>query len=356
MRGLNNNIKLLIAFAVLLAGTISADLFYRKKKPLNYAEEMHAAAELAQEWFYIIRDLKQEKGVKSDLISNVANNFMIGDEWSDITSSLGSLEAKEISTNPDFAALIVRFLHEAGLRKGDRVGLILSGSFPSLAISSLAALQTTGMDAIVMSSLGASTYGANQPQVTWIDMEKALIRRGGLEYRSTLVSMGAEDDSGLGLFGEGREIIMRAAERNNIDLYMPASLVESIEHRVKILTDNEISLLINIGGNQASMGNCSHTLGIPNGLNNDMNICDDPERGVISHMNEAGLPFINMLNMKDISSRYGIDGAPGIHYSVSTNLYSSTSTNKLAISIILLIGLIPIWFLRKGKDLDTENI
>lgn len=353
MRVLKLNIRLLIALVVLTAGTISADHFYRKKKPLMNADNMHAAAELAQEWFNIIRDLKQEKGVESDALSNVVNNFMIGDEWSDITSSLGSLQAKEISTNPDFAALIVRFLYEAGLKEGDRVGLILSGSFPALAISTLAALHITGMDVIVMSSLGASTYGANQPRVTWIDMEKALIRRGGLKYKSTLVSMGAEDDSGLGLFGEGKNLIIRAAERNDIDLYVPLSLAESIRHRVEILDKNDISLLINIGGNQASMGNCSHTLGIPNGLNKEMDLCDDPERGVISYINEEGVPFVNMLNIKDLSSRYGIDGAPGIRYSESTNLYSSTSTNKLAISIILLIGLIPIWFLRKGGDLKN---
>ena len=215
MTGLKLNISLLIAFLVLLLGTLGADAFYRKRRPLRQTEEMHAAAELAQDWFYIVRDLKEDKGVKSDAFSNVANSFMIGDEWSDMTSSLGSLEAKEISTNPDFAALIVRFLDEAGLKKGDRVGLILSGSFPSLAISTLAALQTTGIDAIVMSSLGASTYGANQPEVTWVDMEKALIRKGGLKYKSLLVSMGAEDDSGLGLFGEGPDIIKRAAKRNS---------------------------------------------------------------------------------------------------------------------------------------------
>ncbi len=100
----------------------------------------------------------------------------------------------------------------------------------------------------------------------------------------------------------------------------------------------------------ASMGNCSHTLGIPNGLNKETTHCNDSERGVLSRMNEAGLPFVNMLNMKDLASRYGIDGAPGIQYSESKNLYHSTTSNKLAISIILLIGLIPIWFLRKAQD------
>jgi poly-gamma-glutamate system protein len=347
MRRLHLNIRLLIAFVVLLVGTLGAETFFRKRTPLRQVNEMHAATELAQDWFYIIRDLKEEKGVKSDAFSNVANSFMIGDEWSEITSSLGSQEAKEISTNPDFAALMVRFIYEAGLREGDRVGLILSGSFPSLAISTLAALQTTGIEAIVMSSLGASTYGANQPEVTWIDMEKVLLKKGGLKYESLIVSMGADDDAGVGLFGEGHDIIKRAAERNDIDLYIPESLRESIIHRVEILNTSDISLLINIGGNQASMGNCSHTLEIPNGLNSELTHCDDSERGVLSRMNEDGLPFVNMLDMKDLASRYGIDGAPGVQYSRSTNLYSSTRSNKVAISIILMLGLIPLWFLRK---------
>jgi len=343
------NIRLLFAFIVLLIGTLGADAFYRKKRPLKQVEEMHSAATLAQDWFYLIRDMKEERGIKSDAFSNVPNSFLIGDEWSEMTSSLGSQEAKEISTNPDFAALFVRLLYEAGLKNGDRVGLILSGSFPSLAITSLAALQTTGIEAVVMSSLGASTYGANQPEVTWIDMEKALLKKGGLKYESLIVSMGADDDAGLGLFGEGPDIIKRAAIRNDIDLYIPESLQESIEHRVEILSNENISLLINIGGNQAAMGNCSHTLGIPNGLNTELTHCTHSERGVMSRINEEGIPVVNMLDMKDLASRYGIDVAPGIRYSESTNLYSSTTSNKLAICIILLIGLIPIWFLRKKQ-------
>jgi poly-gamma-glutamate system protein len=347
MMKLNLNIRLLITFLVLLTGVLLADTYYRKKKPLKQVKEMHKASELAQQWFNLIRDYKEVEGIRSDVSSNVANSFMIGDEWSEITSSLGSLEAKEISTNPDFAALFVRFLHEAGLKKGDRVGVILSGSFPSLAISALAALQITEIEAIVMSSLGASTYGANQPELTWVDMEDILRQQGGLQYRSQLVSMGADDDAGLGLYGDGPELINRAAERNGIELYIPGSLIESIEYRVGILKAENIALLINIGGNQASMGSCNHSLGIPNGLSTELYHCAHSDRGVISRINEEGIPVINMLDMKNLASRYGIDGAPGIRYSKATSLYSATETNRIAISIILCIGLIPVWFLRK---------
>lgn len=352
MMRLNLNIKLLLAFCILLAGTIAADSLYRKRRPMDSVEKMNQAVELASEWFTIIEDLKTERNVVSDASSNVPNSFMIGDEWTEMTTSLGSLQAKEISSNPDFAALIVRLMDEAGVQEADRVGLIVSGSFPSLAISSLAALQVSGNDVILMSSLGASTYGANQADVTWLDMEEALIRRGGLKYRSMLVSMGADYDAGYGILDEGREMIQGAADRNNIELYIPDDIIASIEKRVEIMSSGDISLLINIGGNQASMGTCAHTLSIPNGLNMQFKVCDDADRGVISRMSEQGVPFINLLDMKNLASSYGIDMAPGNSYSRSTNLYTSTQSNKTLILVILLIALVPVALLRKRDDRD----
>lgn len=342
------NIRLLIAFCVLLAATLIADSFYRKRMPVEPADKMKEAVELAEEWFPLIEELKRERAIVSDVSSNVPNSFMIGDEWTEMTTSLGSLQSKEISSNPDFAALMVRLVDEAGLKEGDRVGLIVSGSFPSLAISTLAALQTSGMDVLLMSSLGASTYGANQPLATWSDMEKVLRLRGGLEFKSSLVSMGADYDAGQGILEEGRDMILNAALRNNIDLYIPGDIIESINRRVEMLSEYNISLLVNIGGNQASMGTCAHTLGIPNGLVTQYQGCDDPDRGVIIRMSEQGVPFINLLNIKDLASTYGIDVAPGISYSESTNLYTSTQSNKTVITLLLLLGLVPLVFLRKN--------
>lgn len=47
---------------------------------------------------------------------------MIGEEYTDITTTLGSIEAKRTAADPDMAALLVRMFSEAGLRSGDRVG------------------------------------------------------------------------------------------------------------------------------------------------------------------------------------------------------------------------------------------
>jgi poly-gamma-glutamate system protein len=347
MKPLNQDIRLLIAFVVLLIGAGVSQFFVRKSQPFEYTQSMNEAVDLTKRWFSVIEDLKREKGIKSDAASNVPYNYMIGDEWSDITTSLGSLEAKETSTNPDFSALVVRLLHEAAITNKDKVGVILSGSFPSLSISVLAALQTANVDALIMSSLGASTYGANQPGATWLDMESALIRQGGMKFHSSLVSIGAGEDNGIGLSSEGLSFIRQAAYRNKVDLYMPASLKESIDKRVDIFEKSGISLLINIGGNETAIGNCQHSLSIPNGLNSKMSGCYDENRGLIIRMNQLKVPFINMLDIKDLAGRYGIAVSPGKSYAKATNLYDQTKTNKPILVFILAIGLIPVYFLRR---------
>jgi len=345
------DIRLLIAFLVLLAGSFASESLLQDKVPMKYGDSMTMAADLAREWFSVIEELKNEKGVISDAGSNVPYSFMIGDEWSEITTSLGSLEAKETSTNPDFAALIVRLLNEADVKKGDRVGVILSGSFPSLAISALAALQIMEIDAIVMSSVGSSTYGANQPDVTWVDMESRLVNRAGMKYRSSIVSTGAGKDAGVGLTEEGITYIQEAARRNGISLFAPSSLIESIEIREAIFQKEEISLLINIGGNESALGSCSHSLGIPNGLNLTFDGCSDITRGVISRIGESGIPFINMLDIKDLASRYGIAVSPGSEYAESTNLYEKNRKRVPGMIIILIIGLSTLLLIKKNSYL-----
>jgi len=346
MKSRSINIKLLFVFVVLLTGTILSESLFRKQSPLPYSGTMIESAELTKRMFKVIEKLKSDRNIVSDAMSGVPFSFMIGDEWSDITTTLGSLNAKEISTNPDFSALIVRLLHEADISKGDKVGVILSGSFPSLAISALAALQTMEIESVVMSSLGASTYGANQPDATWADMESAL-KREGLHINTVLASIGAGDDAGAGLSDVGLAIIRNAAYRNKVELYIPPTLSVSIDRRVEIFKEAQISLLINIGGNETALGNCPHSLSIPNGLHSSLSVCTDETRGVVARMLEAGIPFINMLDLKDLASRYGIDVSPGMNYSESTSLYETTSTNKKVLGIILFISLMPIFILRK---------
>ncbi len=356
MKHFRTHIRLLLTFLVVLTGSVLAWSFDRKAPELSCAPEMRQAVQLAGEWFRLIGDLKKERGISSDAASRVPNAFMIGDEWSDITTTLGSQQAKEISSNPDFAALVLRWLSEDGIKKGDKVGLILSGSFPSLAISTLAALQTMEADVVMFSSVGASTYGANQPDLTWLDMENQLRQAGDLRFSSAVVSAGANGDNGSGINDEGLKIIEDAAARNGVSLYHPQNIEEAILYKTKLLQEENISLLINIGGNMASMGACTHSLSIPNGFHRTCNTCSDSTRGILMRMNETGVPFIHLLDIKDLAIQYGIDPEPGTGYAVSTRLYTRADKNRLLPSLILGVCLLPLFFISRKNLPKSEKL
>ena len=339
MKRLPDTIRLLIVFVVFLTGWLTADELFFSREILPYQEEMAEARDLAIEFFGITGTEKMQRGILSDAGSRVRYNELIGNDFSSITTTLGSLNAKEISTNPDFAALAVRLVRESGIPPGSTVGITLSGSFPAIGMSVLAALQTQEMKVIMMSSLGASSYGANQPGASWLDMESWLREKGALKYQSDIVTLGGEEEIGLGMLPEGVKLLRQTVEKNNYAYYTPKNLKESIDFKSMVFKEQNIALLINIGGNQASLGRCVHSSNIPTGLNKKLKRCQHEERGILQEMNEAGVPIIHFLNIRELALRYGIDTSPGIQYASSSKLYVNIKKNKLALGAFLVFGL-----------------
>lgn len=152
-----------------------------------------------------------------------------------------------------------------------------------------------------MSSLGASSYGANDPEATWIDIENWLNNYGGLKYKSVFVTFGAEGDTGGGLSDIGIEIMKSAIKRTNRTFYIPNSLKESIDKHIQVLNENHVDILINIGGTHASLGDCIHNTTIPNGYIPKLITCKDSLRGIIYRFAEQGKPIIHFLNIKNLA-------------------------------------------------------
>jgi poly-gamma-glutamate system protein len=315
------------------------------------APRMHEAALLADRWFTLIEKKKAAAGIISPDGSGVRHGGMLGQEFSEITTTLGSLEAKEVALNPDFAALMVRLLDEAGVDSSSTVGVMLSGSFPTLGISTLAALQTVGAKALVLSSLGASMYGANQPGATWIDMEQWLQEGGGLNYRSVLVTMGGEGDAGGGLPEEGLAVLRSAAQRSRVPLYVPSTLQDAIRKRTEMLQANKIDLLINIGGNQASLGGCVHGATIPNGYHDALSACNDPGRGVVVRMAERGIPVIHVLNIRDLAVRYGVQMMTPDSPDSVAGVYRTAATKRTIVSagLVTILGMLAAFRMRRSE-------
>ena len=147
-----------------------------------------AAARVMQQGMEAVRLEKARVGLAPDPDDDPRGSGMIGERMTDLTTTVGSLPSKRTSTRPEFAAAAVEMLVEAGAREGDRVAVSFSGSFPALNVAVLSAVKALGLRPVVISSVGASMYGANQPGMTWLDMEAVLARDGILPYRSAACS------------------------------------------------------------------------------------------------------------------------------------------------------------------------
>ncbi|MCX6136516.1 MAG: poly-gamma-glutamate system protein [Ignavibacteriales bacterium] len=346
--------KLGILFCLALLAYFLVNSF-AERGTLRYDEPgMREATALAGRWFSIIEEEKMLRGISSNSGGISPHSQLIGDEYSDITTTLGVLDAKHTALNPEFAALFVRMLHDAGISSGNVVGLSLSGSFPSLSISMLAALQTIGAEGAIISSLGASSFGANQPAMTWIDMESTLRREGGLKYRSEMVTLGAESDTGGGLSEQGIALLEAAARRNGIALFHPRDFEDAVRQRVDFFVSHRTVLLVNIGGNHAMMGNCVHSSMIPNDYHRVLRTCLHNDRGAIYRLNERGIPLLHILNIRSLAVAHGLPLEPN-GYAESPQLHRTKKADKalvLALTTILCAAMF-ILFRRKpdGREM-----
>ncbi|MBU1898389.1 poly-gamma-glutamate system protein [Myxococcota bacterium] len=187
---------LVIALMSLLALALIEQLRFDHR--LAHYEEKMAAAEMAQRAMQTVRAERVKQGWKPNVKYDPTRSGIIGVLVSSVTSNKGYIQAKQTSVNPNFAALIVHFLKEANLQEGDLVAVGFSGSFPALNIATLAALETLKLKPIAITSASASQWGANDPKMLWLDMERLLVERHVFEHRSVAASLGGIGDLGGG--------------------------------------------------------------------------------------------------------------------------------------------------------------
>jgi len=91
--------------------------------------ETLAAAELMSESVALISGYCLKNNININGEADPAFTGLIGPEISDITTTVGHLESKRTSLNPEFASLIVRLLSDAGVVADDNMAMASSGSF-----------------------------------------------------------------------------------------------------------------------------------------------------------------------------------------------------------------------------------
>ena len=262
----------------------------------------------------VIQEARRAEGIESEAADGGPASTFIGAETTSITTTLGNLEAKRLATSPAWARALTLRLHQAGLRRGDVVAAGLSGSFPGLNLALLAACQSLELNLVAVSSVTASSWGANQPGFTWPEIEARLVKAGVIGQATIAVTAGGAGDRALDLDDEGRADADRIATavglRLGIPVLRPGSFEEAVARRLdayrRAAGGRPIQLYANVGGTDASLGRSAAVLHLRNGFLPGVPFDFSRDRGVMARFAERGVRVLTLLNVRDLALRWNI--------------------------------------------------
>lgn len=301
---LKKRLALALALVWLVSGLALTLAGASEKRAGDYEVKLQASA-LMQEWMDAVKGYKLEAGLEL-IPEDIHQTGLLGESYTYITTTHGALEAKRTTANPDMAALMVEMLTQAGVETGDTVGAGFSGSFPAMNLAVLAACQTMGVRCVYIASVGASTYGANQPECTFPDMVCRLYQDGLLDTAPALVTPGGRDDCGLDMDEELREQVLERVAGYGVEIMREPDFEANIRARMALYQEQgPIRCFIGVGGNLTTTGTSGETVSyglIPAGKIRAV----AQNSGLVQRYNNQGLPVLHLLNIKQLVADYGL--------------------------------------------------
>lgn len=325
----------------------------------KYYNEMYIASRKMEKLLVEVKKEKLKRGFEID--SNIDKNStgLIGLEWSEISTTLGDEVAKRTSTNTDFAALITKKIKELDLGQGDRVAVNMSSSFPALNLAVISALDTLGLEGVIVNTVGSSSYGANIKDFTYLDMEKHLYNSGLIKNTSIAYSFGGIDDVAKEFEQEVIEEIKNRNRKYNLILFYNSfynsNLEENIEQRYKFYQERgEIKLFINIGGNSLAFGKSYKD--IENSdliLQKKLQIRD----GLVGKFYSSGVPVIHLLNIKGIAlkNKIPIDSVEKSEIGTGAVFFEDINSMKYNLIIIILVLIFFVYNAKIMKKFEVKS-
>lgn len=296
-------------------------------------------------------EVKLQAVAKAKAAQEVVGSRLLGEEYTTITTTLGAHDAKNLSTNPAFAAVITDMLIEAGVHKGDVVAVNMSGSFPALNIAAIAAVDSMEATPVIISSVGSSTWGANRPGYTWLDMEQTLIAKGIWQWRSSAVSIGGGGDRGRGLSEEGLKKIEEAIKRAGTPLLESQSLSEAINKRIELYrkTNKGIlpSVLINVGGSHVIFGEHGHEAALHQGLTRSYRPDLARNNGLAAAFINSNRSVIHLINVHRLAAEYNIRNSTSLENKALQNM--DVSVWMKVIIVAWLTGMLTLLYYSRKK-------
>jgi poly-gamma-glutamate system protein len=360
--------------ALAITGLVAVERFPSEEQQPHYAEKTLAARK-AKEAMDVIRDASEKRGLRYRAETDPSGSRLIGEVLSPITSGSGSLVSKQTTVNPNFAAVVVQWLKDVGIKSGDVVAVGVSGSFPSMNIAVYSALHELGVEPIIISSTAASQWGANNPGFTWLDMESLLRKSEVFPYKSVAASLGGVGDEAIGLTERGHKMLLRAIERNEIPGIgvlqpeerapveqdaeeLPPELAPVDQNRVRERMrvyyenagDRPIRAYVNVGGGTVSVGTKVGKRKFSPGVNRrPPKGIDDMPPSVLGVFLESGVPAIHATRIIDLAEEYGLEIAPRRIPEIGQgDVFQKRQPNRWLAGIVLVLILLALFVIARA--------
>lgn len=333
---------------------------------IPWTEAMRRAASRMDSALTVVAGHCALQGISIEGTADPNGTCLVGPDFSPLFTSLGQLEAKRTTTNPDMAGLLAHLLSEAGVGEGDCVAIGASGSFPGLLVASLAAVEALGAEPRVILSLGASSFGATRPEFHLLDLFQVLASEGLVSVPAAAVSLGGEADVGGGFDPAFREELTEALLQGTVPVLQRPFSGGGLQERMAIYglgpegqaggSPEAPAAFINIGGAEANLGTSPEILSVPPGLvrvgaevqepiddggspgsrvhgrfGSEFHLRDLPpahQRGVLFEMLARRVPVIHLLHVRGLALRFGLAWDPVPLPAPGTSRFSDVREGK----------------------------
>ncbi len=273
----------------------------------NYENKVKAS-QICQEAMNLIKEYRLQISVPIDEINDPNQTGLIGAQYTPITLDRADLSSALTSTNPNFSAMFIDLFDKLNIHENDYIAIGIDGSYPGLNLALYSAMRVKNLKPIIITTLSSSMWGADQYNLTWLDMEKACYDQKMFVYKSSAATLGGEDDNGRGFSPEAREQLLSTIAKNQVTLINNDDLESNIARRIELYRQiGTPKAFVNIGRSIANVG--EHHLQLNSGL-----IRQKSKRingnFVILDMLERKIPVINITDANRIARKYAIPIAP----------------------------------------------
>ena len=305
-----------LALAAALSMAMWLAIEFATQPPIHprYAE-MLMAARAMQAASGVLAAEKERLGLMAPASADPNRTGMIGPEFTVLTTTLGDLASKRTTTNPDFAAALVRLLASLNLPHGTPVVIVVSGSFVGGNTAAIAAAEALGLKPVVIASLSASMWGAGDPEFNWLDMAERLRERGVIRARTVAAVLGGDGAVGGGMDAAGVAALRASAARDGVPVVEVrpfAALIETLLGRVNAALGQGTrpGAVINVGGALIGLGSCRESYELQPGVTMRPLPCTDGTPGLAMRLSADGLPMLHVLNMRRLAVELGLPFDP----------------------------------------------